>query len=29
VPDFQPVIEELEGQRGRARILGVLDQLED
>ena len=29
VPDLQPVREQLEGQRGRARVLGVLDQLED
>ena len=29
VPHLQPVGEELEGQLGRARVLGVLDQLED
>ena len=29
VPDLQPVAEQLERQRGRARVLGVLDQLED
>ena len=29
VPDLQPVREQLEGQLGRARVLGVLDQLED
>ena len=29
VPQLQAVLEELEGQLGRARVLGVLDQLED
>ena len=29
MPYLQPVGEELEGQLGRARVLGVLDQLED
>jgi hypothetical protein len=29
VPDLEPVAEQLESQRGRARVLGVLDQLED
>jgi hypothetical protein len=29
VPQLQPVLEQLEGQLGRARVLGVLDQLED
>ena len=29
MPQLQPVLEQLEGQLGRAGVLGVLDQLED